>query len=70
MVSCDKNLAPGRDVFTSVELWKQGCTLRRRGMVTECLSGLSDRALVRDILDAVSPELADLGLLGLAQEFQ
>ena len=70
VVSCDNNLAPGQAVFTSVELWKQGCTLRRRGMVTECLSGLSDRALVRDILDAVSPELAELGLLGLAHEFQ
>ena len=64
---CDANLSPG-EVFSTPELWLEGCRRRRVAEVGVVLDGLGeDAGLVADVVDAVKVELVAVGLEDVVQ---
>jgi len=69
VASCARNLAPGHDVFSPMEVWVEGCAARRRREVTDLLRGLADRSIAHDVALKVMPELVDLNIADVAAGF-
>ena len=65
---CDRNLAPGRNLFSSPELVEQGRRVRRSEAVTDMLSALP-QDVAAQVAAATQRELADVGLEEVAALF-
>ena len=68
LANCQRNLAPGRNVFASEALWQQGRRQRRQEAATALLQPLPvDEA--RSVVEEVRQELVDVGLQAVVEDF-
>ena len=68
VANCQRNLAPGRNVFASEALWQQGRRQQRQESVMALLQPLpADEA--RSVVDEVRQELLDVGLQAVVADF-
>ena len=67
---CPHNLAPGRDLFATEEVWREGRRRVRREAVTRFLRGLGAE-LAKKVAKETEPQLSDpdVGLSDVAQAF-
>ena len=66
--NCQRNLAPGRNVFASRAVWEQGRRQRRQEVAVALLQPLvADEA--RSVVEEARRELVDVGLQAVVQDF-
>jgi hypothetical protein len=59
---CPFNIAPGRDVFGTVQMFERAQQERRQRLVQEYVASIADEAVRQATIDACAQDLADLGI--------